>query len=136
MIDQLVEKYLTGFKQYGHLVDIWKDPIKKELAEMHGKWRFIADARTKSVYVWSAMGALHADAYKVVKQDHDPNMAMIYKHPSILPGTYDDGVVTIYAADYMSQAIRKGIKEQDWSFLEKFFDDKGKKFFEDALVRL
>ena len=135
-IDLLLEKFLTGFKKYGHIIEVFQDPTRKELSEFSGKWRFIADERKKAVYVWDAMTAIHADAYVAIKKDHDPEIALIYKHPSILPGTVDNGVVIIHSAEYMSQANRKGIKERDWAFLEKFFNEKEKNSFEDAMNKL
>lgn len=134
-IDLLLEKWLTGFKQYGKLVDVFQDPDRKDLSEFAGQWRFIADSRDKTVYAWPAMGALHSDSWQKIKAETG-KVTVLYKHPSLLPGTVDKGVVHIHAAEYMSFGIRKGIKETDWSFLFKYLSTKETDFLKDELNRL
>jgi hypothetical protein len=53
MIDQLLERYLMGFKKNGVIQDVFENPTKQELRELEGMYRFIADAKKKKVYVFS-----------------------------------------------------------------------------------
>lgn len=120
-IDVIVEKYLTGFKKYGHIVDVYENPTKKELREIGDKTRFIADAKNKKVYVWSAMGAVHGDTWtKIKKETNDPRS--LYKAGDLLTGVWEGNFARMYAADYMAPAVRKKVKENDWSFVSKWYD--------------
>jgi len=57
MIDQLLEKYLTGYKLNMFTVDVFVNPTGSEIKEIlkaeegRDSCRFIADAKEKKVYV-------------------------------------------------------------------------------------
>lgn len=123
-IDLIIEKYLTGFKQYGHIVDVYVNPTKKELKEIGEKTRWIADAKSKKLYVWSAMGAVHGDTWaKLRKEMNDPRH--LYKSDELLTGVWEGTFARMYAIDYMAPSVRKRIKDQDWSFVSKWYDISG-----------
>lgn len=122
MIDLLLEKYLTGFKKYGHMVDVFENPTKKEMKEIEGgsgSFRFIADAKRQKIYVWSAMGAVHTDAWLNIKKALNDSRPL-YKSATIIPGTFENNSVYIYGAKGIPRAISQQYQYEDWDFTKKW----------------
>ena len=118
-IDVLLEKWLTAFKKYGHMVEIFENPSIKEFNPVKNRFRFILDAKRNKAYIWNAMGALHSDAWiKIKKELNDPRH--VYKSGDLLTGTVENGVIHIYAAGELHQTVREKLKNQDWSFAKKY----------------
>jgi hypothetical protein len=120
MINQLVEKYLTGFKKYGHMVDVFENPSKKEMAEIGtGTFRFILDSKRQKIYVWSAMGSVHTDAWINIKKQLNDSRPL-YKSSTIIPGTFENNSVYIYGAKGIPRAISAQYQYEDWDFAKKW----------------
>lgn len=118
----LQEKYQTAMKNIaGQTIEIFKNPSRKEMQEVMGKRgvRFIADAKNKTLYVWDAMGVLHGEAWKKIKNETGDNR-VLYKSDEILTGVYKTKAHSD-AAGFLPQSIRESMKEKDWSWTEKWF---------------
>ncbi len=131
-IEQILEKWLHAFKKYGHVVDVFENPSRKELTPIKDKYRFILDARRKKTYVWDAMGAVHGDTWAKLKKELGDERGL-YRSGDLLSGTVDKKGLHVYAASQLSDRVRKEIKSQDWSFAKRYVDmDK----LEDVLRKL
>ena len=119
-IDLLLEKWLVGFKKYGHMLDIFENPSKKELREIGDMQRFILDAKRRKCYIWSATGAIHADAWIHIKKELNDSRH-IYKSGDLIAGVLEGSHLMMYNNAGLGQQTRKSIKEQDWSFSKKYY---------------
>jgi hypothetical protein len=75
------EEYFGRFKgdYSGKKFTVFKNPTSKEIretAEISGSIRFIADAKTKDIYIWNAMGGIHIDVWD---EDRDVNKGRHYE---------------------------------------------------------
>ena len=93
-IDLVLEKWLTAFKKYGHTLEVFENPSKKEMRGWETRFRFIADAKRKKVYMWPATGAVHVDAWLHIKKMLNDSRPL-YKSSTIVPGTVENGWVFI-----------------------------------------
>ena len=130
-IDLVLEKWLIAFKKYGHMLDIYENPSKGELREIGPTQRFILDAKRKKCYIWPATGAIHADAWIHIKKVLNDSR-LLYKSGDMVAGVQESGRLMIYNTKGLSQNVRNSIKEQEWSFSEKYYP----RLKEDILVRL
>lgn len=119
-VDLLLEKWLLAFKKYGHMLEIFENPTRKELAEIGKTQRFILDAKRKKVYIWPATGAIHTDAWIHLKKELNDSRH-VYKSGDLIAGVQESGRLLIYNTSGLSQSVRKRIKEQDWSFSKKYY---------------
>jgi hypothetical protein len=91
MIDQLLEKYLMGFKKNGAIQDVFENPTKSELHELEGMYRFIADAKHKKVYVFSH-NLFHDPTWLEIKKEiKDPRT--LYQANDLFAGAIESGRV-------------------------------------------
>jgi hypothetical protein len=74
------EEYLMSFiLPYGEeLVEVFKNPSKKELRDLGPVVRFTADSRSKTVYAWDADKALHYDVCKQLKNVTFRNVSIFH----------------------------------------------------------
>lgn len=116
-IDLLVEKYLTSFKKWNHIIDIYVNPTHSEFNDIEGEIRFIADATNKKLYIFSAMTAVHMDVWKTLKDQRS-----LYKSGDIVTGELDHRhkIVSIDSYYLLPFNIRKEVQSQDWSFVKLF----------------
>ena len=118
-INLLLEKYLTGFKKYGHTVEVFENPTRSELRDVGGRFRFIADAKRQKMYIWSAMGAIHADAWLNIKKQLNDSRPL-YKSSTLVPAVYENGYVHIFAAKGIPRSIAQQYEYEDWNFVNKY----------------
>jgi len=131
MIDLLLEKYLTGFKNptgmsnSDTIVEIYKNPTPKEIKGTGSNgFRFIADSKSKTLYIWGAWDALHQDSWRNISKEIGDNRRVYMIH-TLLPGTVDpDGSVYTYGVSAMQKAIVERMKKEDWSFISKYLPPK------------
>jgi hypothetical protein len=128
MIDQLLEKYLTGFKtptgmsdKTDSIVDVYKNPTPNEIRSVGSNgFRFIADSKTKTLYIWGAWSALHQDAWRNISKEIGDSRRVYMIH-TLLPGTVDpDGSVYTYGVSAMQKAVVERMAKEDWSFISKY----------------
>ena len=94
-VDILLEKWLTAFKKYGHTLEVFENPSKKEMKGWEDRFRFIADAKRKKIYMWPASGAIHGDAWTHIKKELNDSRPL-YKSSTLIPSVYDKGNIFIY----------------------------------------
>lgn len=119
-IDLLVEKYMMGFKFRGTVQDVFVNPTKKELAEMGGMYRFIADAKHKKIYVFRH-NVFHNDVWERLKKElKDPRY--IYQAYDLFGGSVESNRVfnwgvtdNLYDADVLDYWLEDGIEMFKWS---------------------
>ena len=121
----LSESFYKSFKdkQFGSYVEIFKNPDRQEIMDCIDKsWqvvRFVADSKTKSLYVFTSDVVLHAQAWPYISGKKD-----IYKNPNLLPGSaeYSSGSFLVLPEDLerLSNNQIKGILKKDWKWLEKY----------------
>ena len=121
MIDLLLEKWITAFKKYGHVVEVFENPTPKEIREFKKAFRFILDSKNKKVYIWDAMGAVHSDGWKHIKNDIG-DTRMLYQTGDLLPGTLENKSINIYGSKGIHPKFRKLMRETDWSFASNWLD--------------
>lgn len=122
----LSESFYKSFKdkQFGSYVEIFKNPDRQEMLEVMDRHfqvvRFIADSKTKSLYVFTSDVVLHPQVWPVIsggKKD-------IYKNPNLLPGTaqYDGNTWLVVADDIdrLNKTQMKGIVKKNWHWMEKY----------------
>lgn len=119
MIDQLLEKYLTAFNKYGHTLEIFENPSKKEMRGWETRFRFIADAKRKKIYMWPATGAIHSDAWTHIKKVLNDSRPL-YKSSTLVPAVFDGGYVYIFGAKGIPHSIAQQWDYEDWSFVKKY----------------
>lgn len=132
MIDSLVEKYLDTIKNYaGNEIDIFVNPTKRDMREIKDSYgyRFIIDFYDKKIYMWSAMGAIHADIVKGLGLDRKKMTNGGYKD------RYFTGTVDWLIPRIMSDIFEHGnydskhddiqsMLNQDIKWLDKYIDTK------------
>jgi len=121
----LSESFFKSFKdtQFGSYVEIFKNPDRQEMREVLDSQfqvvRFIADSKTKSLYVFTSDVVMHPQVWPVISGKKD-----IYKNPSLIPGTaeYDGSTFLVLADDIerLNNNQIKGILKKDWKWLEKY----------------
>ena len=122
MIDLVLEKWLTAFKKYGHTLEIFENPSKKEMREIGNVFRFIADAKRKKMYIWPATGAVHSDAWIHIKKQLNDSRPL-YKSSTLIPGVPEQsGWIHIYGQKGIPRAISDQYGYEDWSFAKKYID--------------
>jgi len=122
-IELVLEKWLTAFKKYGHTLEIYENPSKKELISMgaQGNLRFILDAKRKKTYIWPATGAIHQDAWLHIKKSIN-DVRPLYKSSTLIPGVQEGKYIHIYGAAGISRTTSDGYYEEDWSFAKRYID--------------
>lgn len=136
---QFDEFFGGSFQNYGQDVKYWINPsipeMEKALKESSGEeLRFVADNKTKKLYVWNAYQAIHAEVAKVVfdKLYSDRNY-----------GRYLKGVIAKEGSDLVARPeftygieLRKKFKYEPmlkkWKWITKKSDIDIKLFFIDA----
>ena len=139
-IDLLLEKFLDGYKvPGGYTAFVYVNPTRKELSEIdyfsEPSARFIADAKTKQVYVWDAGIAIHRLMWDKFKTDS----RKLYSDDTLLTGEYNiktKEVDTYYAAEYNKKEIIQSFLDQDWKWADKYIQDFDRKMKEDLSKRL
>ena len=121
-IDLLLERWLTAFKKYGHTLEIFENPSKKEMVGIGKDQRFILDAKRKKCYIWSATGAIHSDAWVHIKKELN-DARHVYKSGDLLTGVSDGSGMHIYAIAGLSQKVRQDLKNENWDFARRFYPD-------------
>ena len=118
----LIEKWLTAYKKWGEIVDVFMNPTKKDFREIGNKSRFIADAKNKRVYVWGVMGDMHGDAWvKIKKELNDSRNLYKNNNGELITGVWEGTYANFRAMSHLGQYMRNEIKEQDWTFLYKYY---------------
>lgn len=130
-VELVIEKWLTAFKKYGHMLEVYENPSRKEFQPFKDQFRFILDSKRKKIYTWPATGAIHSDAWIHIKKELNDSRPL-YKTGSLLPGVIESDRVLFYEAELNSKTIQE-FKDTDWSFAKRWVDmDKLK----DALDKL
>ena len=122
-IDLLLEKWLTAFKKYGKIVDVFENPSLKEFGNIKTCFRFIIDSKHKKVYVWSAIGAIHNDTWNHIKKELNDTRPL-YKSGTLITGTFEQNWITFNTSSEIHYSVRKELKETDWSFVSRWIDIK------------
>ena len=104
----LQEEWFKRIKGGANSVDVFKNPSRKEFNEIisstkhsNNSVRFIADGKSKNLYVWEVYGSVHADMYRAMTGS-DFQDAVYSK--SIIPGVADvprSGKITMYESDWL-----------------------------------
>lgn len=129
-IDCLLEKFLTGFKESGHTVEIFVNPTKKELAEIsdNGNFRFIADAKNKKVYAFP-VNQYHRRTWDNVLKRELSDHRSIYKDPTLFAGAKEGSSVRNWGWGdnfYSTNVIEEWLTHPDmFDFAKKFGIDIG-----------
>lgn len=118
-IDLLLEKYLTAFKKYGHTLEVFENPTKKEMRGWEDRFRFIIDAKRQKMYMWPATGAIHQDAWLHIKKRLNDNRPL-YKSATLIPCVYENGYIFIYGSAGIPRSIAQQYDYEDWSFAKKY----------------
>jgi len=123
----LNEKYLERIKTRKGSVEIFINPSRKELIESNGKYgiRFIADNKTKKLYVWNAYDANHFDVWKQLKGKELPYIDVDMFHglaetkggKVILKETHQ---VRVWVFDKQDDKIKQLYKNFQW--MNKYID--------------
>ncbi|KFZ25795.1 MAG: hypothetical protein KQ78_02000 [Candidatus Izimaplasma bacterium HR2] len=119
-IDLLLEKWLTAFNKYGKTLEIFENPSAKEFRNLKTSFRFILDSKHKKIYVWSAMGAIHADTWVHIKKELNDSR-QLSKSGTLLAGT---NWIYFALSPEINSSIKKELKETDWSFATRWIDIK------------
>ncbi len=121
MIDLILEKWITAFQKYGHDVEIFENPSPKEIRKFKTSFRFILDSKRQKVYIWDAMGAVHADSWTHIK-DAISDTRSLYSSGDILAGTVEGKNIHFYNKKGIPPKQRNTLRETDWSFSAKWVD--------------
>lgn len=139
-IKSLLEEWLKSFSLSRGLIDVYKNPSKSDYSEIYQSFiddvrlpskivmiRFIADAKTKSVYVWNGQKAIHAEVARSVGL-----IDRMESDPTILSGigVLVSGKAEMQQADslesidkYSSQFdinYYNGVVSRDWSWVNRY----------------
>ena len=119
-IDLVLEKWLTAFKKYGHTLEVFENPSKKEMRGWEDSFRFIADAKRQKVYMWPATGAIHGDAWVHIKKMLN-DARHLYKSSTLVPGTCEKRKnVFIYGGMGIPRSVAQQYDYEDWDFVKKY----------------
>ena len=128
VIDLVLEKYLTADKspvRAGEMVEIFYNPTPSEMREIQrsygmGAIRFIADDRTKKIYMWNAELMLHLQAWMKIKSEVGDNRRL-YSTFTLMSGEYyKDGSYDWYSMTLNDQDDLTLMYVADWSWTDKF----------------
>ena len=135
-VDTLLEKFLTGFRNYSYNVEVFENPTKKEQAtarKIEGGYtkdlRFIADGTKKRIWVWNAGAALHSDAWDHIKQTIGDSRRL-YKDFELVSGEIDtnDNLNVYYVVDFGGREMAEAVLDIDWSWADKSIKNFDAKF--------
>ena len=110
-------------KTVGKNYTIFVDPTRKELAELDGNYRFLADAKKKKLYAFSVYILHQLAANDIWEKDVD-----LYKTPHILAGTISgkdiEDLVPFAedASEVFDKKFYQELKKHNWSWLSKYFN--------------
>jgi len=99
------EEYYKRVKVNGRSIEVFINPSKKErkeAADKHNSIRFIADNKTKKVYVWNVYRAVHMEMYKALSLGNDFQNDTFKR--KIIPGIADvlnSGKSIMYSSDWL-----------------------------------
>lgn len=96
-IDILLERYLLGFKNRGHVWEVFENPDQREIKDLPGTqngkyFRFIADAKNKKVYVFGT-DVYHSVTWNENIRQETNDSRWMYKDPTLFAGAFEDGEV-------------------------------------------
>ena len=125
-INQIIEKYLTAYKNYGKVIEIWVNPTKKEMLDAGGeisKLRFIADSRTKKIYFANAWDSMHVDMWSQIKKETGKRTPSSPYNGMLMVGSmmpdkgyvYLDELIQAYSRDEYILWLK-----QDWLWTQKW----------------
>ena len=116
-----MEKYLTTYKSYGNVIDIVKNPSKKELKELADTYRFIADSKTKTIYFADGWVGTHAQMWdNINKQKKDFSRKSVYDGTIMAGELYQDGTVRFDSIDLYDVTEYEIWAKKDWSWTKKW----------------
>lgn len=139
-IDLVIEKFLTGYSQYGKSIEIFENPTKKEQGiarkgdnSYSRDLRFIADGEKKRLWIWNAGQALHSDSWEVISKEIGDSRRL-YKDFELVSGEIDvsEHLNVYYVVDFGGRNMAEAVLDIDWSWADKYFKGFGQKF-EDAV---
>jgi hypothetical protein len=100
------EEWYKRIKNRSKSVEVFKDPERKEFKEVSGELssiRFIADKKTKTLYIWDVYGMIHSDMYKkLYTGDFNESVGK----GLIIPGVADvlkSGKAIMYSSDWLRE---------------------------------
>lgn len=117
------EKYLARFKDLfiDSSTEIYVNPSMRDLKELKNSVRFIADAKTKRVYVWNAMDLFHKSAWERLKEKGHGKGGEYDRTNHVVAGEGRKKGRKIVVDPGMMIFIR-GNFQYDWSFAEKYIE--------------
>lgn len=119
MINQIVEKYLTAYKnQYsGDILEVWVNPTKKELRDLADTYRFIADSKNKKIYFADGWVGNHVPLWEaVIKETKQGGSRVPYKGHLMCGELYQSKDIRLDSIDLYSYGDYLEWADLDWSW--------------------
>ena len=127
LIDLLLEKYLNTYEysivpglpiQY----DVFENPSSKEIRECmtNGGARFIADNKTKTVYMWDGEQALHRETWFFISKKDKHDTRSLYKTEDLLVGVMTKSDVKFESNFIYALGTWQRIYATDWSWANRY----------------
>ena len=125
--EYIKEEYFQRVKVRGKSIEVFKNPSRKEFIELRDKSepfntvRFIADDKTKKVYIWPVLDSIHADMYRAFLGS---NFGRAVSDRVIIPGVADvlrSGKSNMYSSDWLrDNFLNHGSVEEVYDMYNKF----------------
>jgi hypothetical protein len=122
---EVLEKLEKSFAFQGNYVEVFVNPDSREFRDAimgsdYGEIRFLADAKKKKVYIWSAEKALHLFVAKQLNISTYAPHILAGEASAFAPGRkpYMTGSFALGGPD------REKILKNNWTWLEKYIDVK------------
>jgi len=112
MKELMLEKWLTAWKQFGHIREVFVNPTRKEMFEvkdMFDSYRFIADAKYQDFYVFD-VNSMHGTTWnKQIAKEINDNRKM-YEDVTLFGGGVENRKV--YNAGVMDSLYSESIRNE------------------------
>lgn len=126
-IEQLLEKFLTGYKspqRPGTDVEVFVNPTQAEVREVQRASefkaiRFIVDSRNKKVYMWASELMLHLQMWNNLKKELGDSRK-IYSCPSLLSGELEKNGYDWYSMSLNDPEDKIQFYLDDWKWVDKY----------------
>jgi hypothetical protein len=111
LLKYINEEYFMRVKNSNNSVEVFLNPSRKEFKEIAANInsvRFIANKKTKKVYVWNTYEAIHSDMYKLIFKGDFQKETFERK---IIPGIADvlsSGKSIMYSSDWLGDFFYRG----------------------------
>lgn len=115
-----LEEEWFGYSRYhGNEFDLWVNPSRQELQKIGRDVRFIADGKTKKIYIANAHNALHNAIWDLVRKESGDSRVSPYSG-SLMPGEMFLGEIDLNSLVFMNDRELAVWTKTDWLWTKKW----------------